>query len=38
MKVICRKEITHKVALVDAIRCTLKNGLWILGIPVPEKM
>lgn len=28
----------HKVALVDAVRATLKNGLWILGIPAPEKM
>jgi len=28
----------HKVALVDAVRVTLKNGLWLLGIPAPEKM
>ena len=28
----------HKVALVDAVRRTLKNGLWILGIPAPERM
>jgi arginyl-tRNA synthetase len=28
----------HKVALVDAVRRTLKNGLWILGIPSPERM
>jgi arginyl-tRNA synthetase len=28
----------HKVALTDAVRTTLKNGLWILGIPAPEKM
>jgi arginyl-tRNA synthetase len=28
----------HKVAIVDAVRRTLKNGLWILGIPTPEKM
>ena len=28
----------HKVALVDAARQTLKNGLWLLGIPAPEKM
>lgn len=28
----------HKVALVDTVRRTLKNGLWILGIPAPEKM
>ncbi len=31
-------EAAHKVALVDAVRRTLKNGLWILGIPVPERM
>ena len=28
----------HKVALVDAVRRTLKNGLWVLGIPAPEQM
>ena len=28
----------HKVALADAARQTLKNGLWLLGIPAPEKM
>lgn len=28
----------HKVALTDAVRKTLKNGLWILGIPAPERM
>lgn len=28
----------HKVALTDAVRVTLKNGLWLLGIPAPEKM
>lgn len=28
----------HKVALVEALRRTLKNGLWVLGIPAPEKM
>lgn len=28
----------HKVAVADAVRRTLKNGLWILGIPAPEKM
>ena len=31
-------EQAHKVALVDAVRHTLKNGLWILGIPAPERM
>ncbi|MBI4068071.1 arginine--tRNA ligase [Candidatus Kaiserbacteria bacterium] len=28
----------HKLALTDAVRVTLKNGLWLLGIPAPEKM
>lgn len=28
----------HKVALTDTVRITLKNGLWLLGIPAPEKM
>ncbi|MEY4747705.1 MAG: hypothetical protein RLZZ416_754 [Candidatus Parcubacteria bacterium] len=31
-------EQAHKVALADAVRKTLKNGLWVLGIPAPEKM
>ncbi|MDO8576209.1 MAG: arginine--tRNA ligase [bacterium] len=31
-------EAAHKVAVVDAVRRTLKNGLWILGIPAPERM
>ncbi|MBI5645151.1 hypothetical protein HY970_03565, partial [Candidatus Kaiserbacteria bacterium] len=31
-------EAAHKVALVDAVRNTLNRGLWILGIPAPEKM
>lgn len=28
----------HKVALTDATRITLQNGLWILGVPAPERM
>jgi arginyl-tRNA synthetase len=28
----------HKVAIASAVGYTLKNGLWILGIPAPEKM
>jgi arginyl-tRNA synthetase len=28
----------HKVALTAAVARTLKNGLWLLGIPAPEKM
>lgn len=31
-------EAPHKVAIVEAVQRTFKNGLWILGIPVPEKM
>jgi arginyl-tRNA synthetase len=31
-------DAAHKVAVVDAVRRTLKNGLWVLGIPAPEKM
>ncbi|OGG45129.1 arginine--tRNA ligase [Candidatus Kaiserbacteria bacterium RIFCSPHIGHO2_01_FULL_50_13] len=31
-------EAPHKVALTDAVRATLKNGLWLLGIPSPDKM
>jgi arginyl-tRNA synthetase len=29
---------THKVAITAAVARTLKNGLWTLGIPAPEKM
>lgn len=28
----------HKVAITDITRLTLKNGLWLLGIPTPEKV
>jgi arginyl-tRNA synthetase len=28
----------HKVAVTDAVRATLRNGLWLLGIPAPERM
>jgi arginyl-tRNA synthetase len=28
----------HKVAVTEAVNRTLKNGLWILGIPAPDKM
>jgi arginyl-tRNA synthetase len=28
----------HKVALAQAVGTTLKRGLWLLGIPAPEKM
>ena len=29
---------SHKVALADAARITLKKGLWLLGIEAPERM
>lgn len=32
------EKAAHKVALADAARQTLKNGLWLLGIPAPERM
>ena len=32
------RQAAHKVALVDAARVTLKNGLWLLGISAPERM
>jgi len=28
----------YKVALTDAFRLTMKNGLWLLGIRSPERM
>ncbi len=28
----------YKVALTQAFTATMKNGLWVLGIPAPEKM
>lgn len=28
----------YKVALADAVRQTLKNGLWVLGMRAPERM
>ncbi|RJQ35568.1 arginine--tRNA ligase [Candidatus Parcubacteria bacterium] len=31
-------ESAHKVAITEAARITLKNGLYLLGIPAPEKM
>lgn len=32
------EKAAGKVALADAVRGTLKRGLWLLGIPAPEKM
>ncbi len=31
-------DAPQKVALVEAVRDTLRKGLWILGIPAPDKM
>ena len=28
----------YRVALTQAFSIIMKNGLWLLGIPVPEKM
>jgi arginyl-tRNA synthetase len=28
----------YKIALAEAVKTTLKNGLWVLGIKAPEKM
>ncbi len=28
----------YKAAIADAVRITLKNGLWVLGIKAPERM
>ncbi len=33
-----RLEAPYKLALVEAVAHTLKNGLWVLGIEAPEKM
>lgn len=30
--------VAHKVAVTDIVRQTLANGLWLLGIPAPEKV
>jgi arginyl-tRNA synthetase len=32
------EESAYRVALTEAVSWTLKNGLWLLGIEVPEKM
>jgi arginyl-tRNA synthetase len=28
----------YKIAIAEAVRTTLKNGLWVLGIKAPERM
>ncbi|NBV76948.1 arginine--tRNA ligase [bacterium] len=37
-KIMDTPDTAHKLALVDAVRQTLQNGLWVLGISAPEKM
>ena len=31
-------DSSYKVALTEAVSVVLKNGLWLLGIPAPERM
>lgn len=31
-------QAQHKLAIVDIVRQTLENGIWVLGIPTPKKM
>ena len=28
----------YKIAVAEAVKTTLKNGLWVLGIKAPDKM
>jgi len=32
------KNAPYKMAIAEAVKITLKNGLWVLGIKAPEKM
>ena len=32
------KDSSYKVALTEAVSIVLKNGLWLLGMPAPERM
>ena len=32
------KDSSYKIALTEAVSVVLKNGLWLLGIPAPERM
>ena len=38
VRIVGGKDAPHKVAITDAARITLRQGLYLLGIPAPEKM
>ena len=38
VRIVEGEDAAHKVAITEAARITLKNGLYLLGIPAPEKM
>ena len=38
VRIVEGKDAPHKVAITDAARITLRQGLYLLGIPAPEKM
>ena len=38
VRIVDGEDAAHKVAITEAARITLKNGLYLLGIPAPEKM
>jgi len=38
VRIVDGEDAAHKVAITEAARTTLKNGLYLLGIPAPEKM
>jgi len=38
VRIVDGDDAPHKVAITEAARITLKNGLYLLGIPAPEKM
>lgn len=37
-RIIGSEDETAKIALAEAFATTMENGLWLLGIPAPEKM
>lgn len=38
VRIVDGEDAPHKVAITEAARITLHNGLYLLGIPAPEKM
>jgi len=38
VRIVDGKDAPHKVAITDAARITLRQGLYLIGIPAPEKM